>query len=83
MYKIVNNLLYVPSHCLPSLNLSATRAHHDPAEISSHTTMIFKKCLLLFIPTKNNSPMEYHADISNTDLETLPLCNVTIISLVN
>ena len=29
LYKIVNNLLFVPSHCLPSLNLSVTRAHHD------------------------------------------------------
>ena len=29
LYKIVNHLLLVPNRCLPSLNQTATRAHHD------------------------------------------------------
>ena len=29
LYKIVNHLLLVPNRCLPSLNQTATCAHHD------------------------------------------------------
>ena len=29
LYKIVNHLLLVPNRCLPSLNQTATRTHHD------------------------------------------------------
>ena len=29
LYKMVNHLLLVPKCCLPSLNHTATRSHHD------------------------------------------------------
>ena len=46
LYKIVNPLLLVPNRCLPSLNQTATRAHHDQkfnhnASFSKHLSLFF------------------------------------------
>jgi len=69
LHKSVNNLLFVPSRCLPSLNLSVTRAHHDQKlhHIQSSINTYLYSFLPRTIPQWNNLSIP---DISNTDLET-------------
>ena len=69
LYKIVNHLLLVPNRCLPSLNQTATRAHHDQKfnHIQSSVNTYLYSFLPRTIPHWNDLCIP---NLSTIDLET-------------
>ena len=72
LYKIVNHLLVVPNRCLPSLNQTATRAHHDQKfnQIQSSVNTYLYSFLPRTIPQWNSLHIP---NLSTVDLETFKL----------
>ena len=75
LYKIVNNLLLVPNRCLPSLNQTATRTHHDQKHnhIQASVNTYIYSFLPRTIPQWNNLCIP---NLTSIDLETFKLLTI-------